>query len=329
MEFVISYIRQRRRSIWLFLGCCLIFLCTFLLYHLPWEAVLYPALLCGLLSVVFCMVDFRRAKSKHRQLLELQRLSAELMQSFPAIDSVEDKDYQEVIRLLCQEQATLQTRMNARYEDMIDYYTVWAHQIKTPIASMRLHLQNEDSEFSRRVAEDLQRIEQYVEMVLMFLRLDSDSTDYVIRECDLDEIVRAAVRKFSTQFIRRKIKLCYEPLKATVITDEKWLTFVVEQVLSNALKYTDAGSITISMKKPKTLCISDTGIGIAPEDLPRIFEKGYTGYNGRNDKKASGIGLYLCKRICKNLGHGITATSVLDKGTAIEIDLMQEKQVLE
>lgn len=329
MEFLGSYIRQRRRSIWLFFECCLIFLCTFLLYHLPWEAVLYPAVLCGLLSVVFCMVDFRRAKSKHRQLLELQSLSAELMQSFPVIDSVEDKDYQEVIRLLCQEQAALQTRMNVRYEDMIDYYTVWAHQIKTPIASMRLNLQNEDSEFSRKVAEDLQRIEQYVEMVLMFLRLDSDSTDYVIRECDLDEIVRTAVRKFSTQFIRRKIKLCYEPLEATVITDEKWLTFVVEQVLSNALKYTDAGSITISMKAPKTLCIIDTGIGIAPEDLPRIFEKGYTGYNGRSDKKASGIGLYLCKRICKNLGHAITATSVLDKGTAIEIDLMQEKQVLE
>lgn len=329
MEFVISYIRQRRRSIWLFLGCCLIFLCTFLLYHLPWEAVIYPAMLCGMILVGFSVMDFHRTKRKHQQLLELQQLSAELMQSFPVIDTVEDKDYQEVIRILCQEQATLQTSMNARYEDMINYYTVWAHQIKTPIASMRLHLQNEDSEFSRRVAEDLQRIEQYVEMVLMFLRLDSDSTDYVIRECDLDEIVRAAVRKFSTQFIRRKIKLCYEPLKATVITDEKWLTFVVEQVLSNALKYTDTGTITISMKKPKTLCISDTGIGIAPEDLPRIFEKGYTGYNGRNDKKASGIGLYLCKRICKNLGHGITATSVLDKGTAIEIDLMQEKQVLE
>lgn len=329
MEFVISYIRQRRRSIGLFLGCCLIFLCTFLLYHLPWEAVIYPAMLCAMILVGFGMLDFLRAKRKHQQLLDLQRLSAELMQSFPVIDTVEDKDYQEVIRLLCQEQATLQTSMNARYEDMMNYYTVWAHQIKTPIASMRLHLQNEDSEFSRRVAEELQRIEQYVEMVLMFLRLDSDSTDYVIRECDLDEIVRAAVRKFSTQFIRRKIKLCYEPLEATVITDEKWLTFVVEQVLSNALKYTDTGTITISMKKPKTLCISDTGIGIAPEDLPRIFEKGYTGYNGRNDKKASGIGLYLCKRICKNLGHGITATSVLDKGTAIEIDLMQEKQVME
>lgn len=329
MEFVISYIRQRRRSIWLFLGCCLIFLCTFLLYHLPWKAVIYPAMLCGMILVVFCMVDFRRAKRKHQQLLDLQRLSAELMQSFPVIDTMEDKDYQEVIRLLCQEQAALQTGMNARYEEMVDYYTVWAHQIKTPIASMRLNLQNEDSEFSRRVAEDLQRIEQYVEMVLMFLRLDSDSTDYVIRECDLDEMVRAAVRKFSTQFIRRKIRLCYEPLQAKVITDEKWLTFVLEQVLSNALKYTDAGSITISMKEPKTLCISDTGIGIAPEDLPRIFEKGYTGYNGRSDKKASGIGLYLCKRICKNLEHGIRAESELDKGTTIEINLMQEKRMLE
>ena len=152
------------------------------------------------------------------------------------------------------------------------YYTLWAHQIKTPIASIRLNQQNEDSEFSRRVAEDLQRIEQYVDMVLAFLRLDSDSTDYVFMEYDLDGIVRSAVKKFSTQFIRRRINLVYEPLGKKVVTDEKWLSFVVEQVLSNALKYTPSGTVGIYIEEPTTLCISDTGIGIAPEDLPRIFE---------------------------------------------------------
>ena len=120
------------------------------------------------------------------------------------------------------------------------------------------------------------------------------------------------------------MKLRYEPVNTRVITDEKWLLFVVEQVLSNAVKYTPAGgSVTIDLEQPKTLCIRDTGIGIAPEDLPRIFEKGYTGYNGRNDKKASGIGLYLCRRICHNLGHRITANSSLDSGTVIRIHLEQ------
>lgn len=160
-------------------------------------------------------------------------------------------------------------------------------------------------------------------MVLTFLRLDSGSTDYVIKEYDLDKIVKQAVRKFSSDFIGRKLRLVYEPLNTTVITDEKWLGFVFEQVLSNALKYTPAGSITITLENEKTLRIRNTGIGIAPEDLPRIFENGYTGYNGRIDKKASGIGLYLCKRVCSNLGHTITARSVVDVGTIIDIDLAQ------
>ena len=195
---------------------------------------------------------------------------------------------------------------------------------------MRLTLQNEDTAFSRKISEDLFRIEQYVQMVLMFLRLDSDSTDYVIKEYNLDELIKQAIRKFSTQFIGKKIRLEYKPVNISVVTDEKWLLFVIEQVISNAIKYTPSeGCITIDLEQPQILCIHDTGIGIAPEDLPRIFEKGYTGYNGRNDKKASGIGLYLCKRICKNLGHTISANSSLDNGTVIRINLKQRRLEVE
>ena len=172
-------------------------------------------------------------------------------------------------------------------------------------------------------------MKQYVEMVLCYLRLDSGSTDYIIREYDLDSIIKQAIKRFAPQFIRRRIQLFYEPVHASVLTDEKWLLFVMEQVLSNALKYTESGSITIVLETPLTLCIRDTGIGIAPDDLPRIFEKGYTGYNGRSDKKASGIGLYLCRRICKNLGHTITALSSLDAGTEIRLGLAREKIKIE
>ena len=209
------------------------------------------------------------------------------------------------------------------------YYTVWAHQIKTHIAAMRLSLQNEDTPLTRKLTNDLYHIEQYVEMVLTFLRLNSDSTDYVFKEYDLDNIVQSAVKKFSSEFIGRKLRLIYDPLNTSVITDEKWLSFVIEQVLSNALKYTPSGSITISLVGEKTLRIEDTGIGIAPSDLPRIFENGYTGFNGRTDKTASGIGLYLCRRVCNNLGHTITANSTVDVGTAIDIDLTQTKLEME
>lgn len=306
-----------------------IFVSTFALYHLPLSAVLYPAGICALFGGIFLFLDIRKAYEKHSKLMGIQRFSDVLMSLFPEKDTVEDADYQRIIELLQQEYCQLENQMNLRYSDMVDYYTVWAHQIKTPIASMRLNLQNEDSPLSRKVSEDLFRIEQYVEMVLCYLRLDSDATDYVFRKYDLDDIVKQVVRKFASQFIRRKIRLDYQPLNTQVITDEKWLSFVIEQVLSNALKYTQAGVITIAMERKKTLCIRDTGIGIAAEDIPRIFEKGYTGYNGRKDKKASGIGLYLCRRICGNLGHTITASSSPDCGTVIRICLDQVKVEVE
>ena len=288
---------------------------------------MYPAFVCTVLGLLFLISGIRREWLRHRRLEELGRLPSALQESFPEPITVEDRDYQQIISRLCEEQKQLETQMNLRYSDMIDYYTVWAHQIKTPIASMRLNLQNQDSEFARRILEDLARIERYVEMVLGYLRLDSDFTDYVIQEYDLDEIVKQAVKKFAGQFIRKKLQLDYRPLHTRAVTDEKWLQFVLEQVISNSLKYTESGRITIEMESDAMakeagdaiLCIRDTGIGIAPEDIPRIFEKGYTGYNGRSDKKASGIGLYLCRRICDNLGHVITANSSLENGTVIRI----------
>lgn len=329
MNLLADYLKQKRKSIIVFILFCTIFFCMFVLYHLPLEAVLYPTGLCAILGICFWGMEYKNIYEKHRSLVVLQGLGAELMAGFPKAESIAEQDYQQLAHLLCEEQAQLITKMNGRYSDMMEYYTVWAHQIKTPIAAMRLNLQNEDTDFSRQLSEDLQRIEQYVEMVLAFLRLDADSTDYVIKEQNLDEIVKGAVKKFSTQFIRKRLRLVYEPFNATVITDEKWLSFVLEQVLSNALKYTQEGSITISLEAPKKLCIKDTGIGIAAEDLPRIFENGYTGYNGRSDKKASGIGLYLCKRVCNKLGHAITVTSKPDQGTTVAIDLEQKKLEVE
>ena len=329
MQLFWPYIKQRGREL-LALGLfSLIFLVSFVLYRLPIGAVLYPVILCLVLFIIFIGIDFRRVQTRHKRLEELRSAMDVTISNLPQAERIEDADYQQIIRLLCEEQSVLVTEQNLRYSNMVEYYTIWAHQIKTPIASMRLHLQNEDSALNRQLSLDLFRIEQYVEMVLMFLRLDSESTDYVIKEYDLDTVVRGAIKKFAGEFIARKLVLCYEPLETKVVTDEKWLSFVLEQILSNALKYTTEGSITISLKKPKILCITDTGMGIAPEDLPRIFEKGYTGYLGRKDKKASGIGLYLCKRICKNLGHRIWAESVPGQGTTVFIDLTQQKLQVE
>lgn len=325
MRLFIMYLRQRRKVMLVFALFFIIFSVTFLMYHFPLEAVFYPTLLCAVFGAAFIITDFAEVSKKHKKLCSMEGLPAAMISSFPETDCIEAKDYQRIIMGLKEEHARLETDMNNRYTDMIDYYTVWAHQIKTPIAAMKLVLQNEDTALSRRLSSELFRIEQYVEMVLVFLRLDSASTDYVIKEYDLDAIIRQAVKKFAGEFIDRKLRLEYEPVKRKIITDEKWFSFCIEQVLSNALKYTREGSIKIYMTEPETLCIEDTGIGIAPEDLPRIFEKGYTGYNGRSDKKASGIGLYLCRNICSRLGHIITASSSPDCGTVMRINLEQYK----
>ena len=324
MKLWMKYVKQRRRGILAGVLFCAVFTISFVLYQLPVKAVLYPAALCFFLGILFTILDFQRVKQKHDLLAGMQELTDLITETLPAVDGIEDEDYQALIRMFKREHRKVVSDSQRTYSEMVDYYTIWAHQIKTPIASMRLTLQNEDTALSRQLTNDLFRIEQYVEMVLTFLRLNSESTDYVIREYELDGIIRQSVKKYAGEFISRRLSLVYEPFHMSVLTDEKWLSFVIEQVLSNALKYTPSGSISITMEPGNRLCIRDTGIGIAPEDLPRIFEHGYTGYNGRADKKASGIGLYLCKRICTRLGHGIEAESRIDEGTCIIIDLSRE-----
>lgn len=326
---LLKYLKQKRKLFLLAAICGLIFVICFSLYHFPIKAVLYPVVLCGFVCIGFLISDYHNVRRKYLKLERMQSDGKMNMEYLPEADRLEEEVYQKLIQVMNENQQELYGSMEYKFTEMMDYYTVWAHQIKTPIAAMRLNLQNEDSVLSRKLMADLFRIEQYVEMVLMYLRLDSDSSDYVIKEHEIGSIVKTAVKKFSGEFISRKISLDMKELAGTIITDDKWLSFVIEQVISNALKYTRKGTISIYMEEPKILCIKDTGIGIAPEDLPRIFEKGYTGYNGRADKKASGIGLYLCKRICTNLGHQISAVSEIDQGTLMRISLKQERLKVE
>ncbi|MCI8388164.1 MAG: HAMP domain-containing histidine kinase [Clostridiales bacterium] len=329
MKILLHYLKRRLPTVGIFAFFALIFAFVFWLYKFPLEAVLYPTVICLISGGIFAIIDFIAVMRRHRALSDTASILNGCVELMPEPVRVEDYDYQLLIRLLTEARQKLETEQNIRYTDMIDYYTVWAHQIKTPISSMRLTLQNEDSQLARQLSADLFRIEQYVEMVLMFLRLGSNSTDYLIRSYELDPIIRQSVKKFAGEFIARKLTLEYEPTNITTISDEKWLAFVIEQVISNALKYTPSGKIRIYAAGEQTLCIEDTGIGIAPEDLPRIFENGYTGINGRSDKRASGIGLHLCREICRRLGHRIYAESEPDRGTRIYIDVRTKKLDIE
>lgn len=324
MRLLFLYLKEKLGAILLLLLSCSVFALTFYLLDLPLEAVLYPSLLCLMLWVVFAVLDFLKVRKTHQIVEKNKTLPASLISSLPKAKTIEGGDLTEIITNIKREMTENENLANQKYNDMIDYYTIWAHQIKTPIASMRLTLQNEDTSFSWQISRDLFKIEQYVEPVLMFIRLDSASTDFVLRKYSVDEIVKQAVKKYKSEFIARKNRLEYDEIRLSVVTDEKWLLFVVEQILSNALKYTMEGTIRIYQENDR-LVIEDTGIGISEEDQPRIFEKGYTGCNGRADKKASGIGLYLCKSILEKLGHGITITSKVDRGTKVKIDLSQKQ----
>lgn len=321
MRNFLCYLRSR----WLVIGAfCLFFLLyggAFALYRLPFAAVVYPTLLCALAGAGALVWGYIRERRTCRELEALTRSAATVIGQLPPAGDGAESAYQRLIVGLQEAAAHTAAAERERYDGMVEYYTVWAHQIKTPIAAMKLTLQNEDTPLSRTLTADLLHIEQYADMVLAFLRLGADGTDFVFRECALDDILRPTLRKLAPEFILRKLRLCYDPTDMTVLTDEKWLSFVVEQVLSNALKYTRTGSITVRAATPAALIIEDTGIGIAPEDLPRVFEKGFTGYNGRTDRTATGLGLYLCRRVCDGLGVGLSIASEPGKGTAVTLDM--------
>ncbi len=331
------YFKGHKPAIILFIGVFVIFAVTFYLYELPLKAVLYPAILSVVFSAVIVVTDLSAEKKKHSLLENAAKGSICMDTGTLPTDTVIEEDYRQVVELLLEERTRDVTEMNSKFQDLSRYYTLWAHQIKTPIASMRLRLSGEDSQLSRELSSDLFRIEQYVDMVMTYVRLGSDSTDYTFRDCGLDSIIRTNVKKFSRDFIGKKLSFEFEPRNLSVLTDEKWLGVVLEQLLSNALKYTRKGKIRIETGRLENgqkeagderiyLLVADTGIGISPENLPRIFEIGFTGVNGRmENNRASGIGLYLVKRICSNLGIEIEAESAVGEGTTIRLIFSNKK----
>ena len=320
MKLFFVYLRQKRRALLCFFGCGTVLLLSFLLYGLPLAAVLYPLCLCLLLGLLLLLREFLCVKRTHSRMEELQSTAYELLQNLPESRSIVETDYQQLVCRLRRELETMAQEDSKRYLEALDYYTVWAHQIKTPIAAMKLRLSREDSPLSRELQGELFRVEQYADMVMAYLRLEENTEDYVFRRVELDRLLRSCIRQFSSAFISKHLFLRYEPTDKCLVSDEKWLSFVVEQLLSNAVKYTHQGGITVRVTEAE-LRIEDTGIGIAPEDMPRIFEQGYTGYNGRRDRRASGIGLYLCKRVCDALGMTLRCESVLNEGTAMILTL--------
>lgn len=296
------------------------------LYNVLMEPIQYAGIMCSIVLGIVVIADFIRYRQKRQQLFWMREKIKNEVSGLPEPKEALEQQYQDLLSILQEEKQRVTSMMDSRYSEMMHYYTLWVHQIKTPIAAMRLLLQVSQEEQKSEMEQELFKIEQYVEMVLGYLRASSSVTDFIFQSYDLAVLVKQAVKKYASVFIHSNIQLSMEEIHEIVLTDEKWIVFVIEQILSNALKYTKSGGkIHIYMEQHQILVIEDSGIGIQEEDLPRVFEEGYTGYNGHMDKKSTGIGLYLCRTIMEKLGHRIWITSKVDKGTKVMLDLTRKK----
>ena len=323
MEILKSYLKKNIKVYILFVVFIAIFFVMFYLYNLPLEALIYTGSFCFLAALVASFSDFVNYRESYRKLKFLEENILNDLDALPKSLDIRIDYYHKIIEKLYEELEKLTQENRQKNTDMVDYYSMWVHQIKTPIAAMNFLLDNEEVD-QKILQQELFKIERYVEMVLTYIRLDSISSDYVITKVNLDEVVKDSVKKYATIFINKKIKLNYVSHETMVISDKKWLSFAFEQILGNSVKYSSAGGeITIETYENK-LVIEDNGIGIKEEDLPRIFEKGFTGFNGRYEKKSSGLGLYLCKKTLDKLGHHIEISSKVGEGTRIEIIFPKE-----
>ncbi len=316
MHRLLDYLNSRRAALLLY---TLSILSVLLLGFLAQQETVYVRYTCVIISFIFVCVllgdgaHYRRA----RKGMALIRTRTELLpRELPEpIDGL-SRDYDALIRALTQENERIKTESIRRQEEQKEYYTLWVHQIKTPISAMRLLLDASDDERTPLLRQELFKVDQYADLALKFVKLGDIQSDLIIERCDLNEIAHAAVKKYSLLFIYSKLSVQIEPLEKDIPCDRMWLEFILCQLLSNSVKYTHTGGVRLFMENGD-LIVQDTGIGIRMEDLPRIFEKGYTGYNGRMDTRASGIGLYLVKRTTDALGIRITVTSELGKGTRV------------
>lgn len=305
------------------------------------QDLVYAAVLDAILLLITVLVGFFRYSSKVKALSNALKLPVEEQAKLPeATDDVEML-YHRLLENQSIARSEAESSAAIRQSQMRDYYSMWVHQIKTPISAMKLLLEAEREELGLLICDEEQqaslkelsdnvasfedelfRIEEYVSMTLQYQRVSSTENDFVLEKVSVDGVIRDTIKKYAKIMIRRHIGINYSGTGQDVYTDGKWLAFMLEQILSNAIKYTPQGFVTIETAEEKDrffITIKDTGIGIKAEDLPRVFEKGYTGYNGHADKKATGIGLYLCRQMADKLGHTIRMESEIGKGTKVWI----------
>ncbi len=335
------YLHDRQWHIGFFIITILIFLVVLNLNHLHYfSEIFYAVVISGFLLLISGIYDFVCYVAAYHKLYYVLQNPEEIYARLPENKGLLQEMYAEIIWEMDERRKKLLSTLYEQEKERKDYYGMWVHQIKTPIQAARLLLERDEIkglEAAKGLEEEIFKTEQYVEMVLYYLRSQSMSDDLLLKEYDLSTMVKLSVKKYALLFIHNNLSVHIDTIEVSVLTDEKWFGFVLEQLLSNAVKYTKQGGISIYQKKEckeyqgmpihACLVIEDSGIGIREEDLPRIFEKGFTGFNGRLDRKSTGIGLYLCKEILKKLAIPIQVESEAGTGTKVSLYFQEKRKV--
>ncbi|KOF10514.1 histidine kinase [Planococcus glaciei] len=326
-ELLKKFLWSVRPQIFIFTGMMVIFGLVYLLGRLPLDFFLYSMEVSFFLFGIYVAIQYIQYARRYGKVRRLQTTDIATLQELSESPDPFDRLYIEKLALVMRDQREAETAYADRQTNQLDYFTLWLHQIKTPISAISLLNQSSCGKEARQISQELLRLEDYTHMALNYVKLEEPGAELDLSQVDLDGVIKKALKKYSILFIYNGIKLEYEPLQMTVLSDEKWLQNLLEQVISNSLKYTPNGKISIykdSVKEGR-LVIEDTGIGIRPEDLPKIFNKGYSGFNGRLYEKSTGLGLFLSRKICERLGYKLDIQSELGKGTKVLIDLSREE----
>lgn len=294
MKLFLDYMKNQSVILFGYLLVCIVFITIFVLATIEMEYVFLGIEILGFILLIYLIVHW----------FQYQKLS----------DVKDDNER------LVNENKTLKSEMLNQKDDLNGYFLMWLHQIKTPMTVSKLLLEKPDETTSTKLKMQLMYIEQYINMAMNYLKMIDYSTDMDITQVNLDDIIKNLLKKYSLLFIHNHISLEYQSNLTYVVSDSQWLTILIEQILSNALKYTENGKITIQYLEDKhALEIRDTGIGIRSEDIPKIFDRGYSGFNGRMNEKSSGLGLYLARKISERLNIQIEVESKLSKGSVFRL----------
>ena len=224
------------------------------------------------------------------------------------------------------------TDIKEKQKDYKEYIESWVHEIKIPITSAKLLCENNKTVITNKIDEDIEEVNNYVEQALFYARMDQVSNDFMIREISLNEVIKNVLARNKKIMIQNNMKVELKDVNIKCYTDEKWLEFILNQIITNSIKYINDNNAVVKItgiqnKENIILKIKDNGIGIKKSEIDRIFDKGFTGTNGRNQTKSTGIGLYLCKRLCEGIGMEIDANSKENEYTEIVIIIPREKKI--